>query len=243
MPFDRDAIQALLQDPKAPATALLVALMDEYGTEMLGWDPYALRLEIEHEFRVKLPHDNMDKVNALVTVLTTNQMFVSLDAFCAVCTALFDRGTDSVHMDLPSVEEMCWAITEVHLLDAPPDKYNDDIVTYATERLKLEGWTRAPGMLRRVTGNWQGADNLSINDTLEDSGGDVAAYWKGAEGKEQELNADIMNRLKVLADTLVRLPLQHGQRQVLEQLQQNVGKALAGLSRDSSPARAPLAAP
>ena len=232
-------IRALFSDPEAPGTALIMVLIDTFGTECLNWESQTLWLEIEATWKVKPPQEVRDKVNALITVLTTNQFFTSLDAFVAICSALYGRGTDPKYHDFPNIHEMCWAITETHLLDEAKDKFAQEISDYAVERLKLEGWHKSPAMLKRVTGPWQETQDMEINDTMMDQGGDIQAYWKSQTEKERDLDRDIMERLAGLARTLAALPLQNGNKDVLRRLQDSVERALAKLSPGSSPASAP----
>ena len=237
--MSNETFRELFSDPEAPATALLMALIDTFGTECLNWESQTLWLEIESAWRVKPPQEVRDKVNALVVLMTTNQFYTNLDAFSAVCSALYGRGADPQYHDFPGVHEMCWAVTETHLVDEAKDKFAQDIADYAAERLKLEGWNKAPAMLRRVTGPWQDAQDMEINDTLTDQGGDVQAYWKTQKERELSLNEDIMGRLARLAQVLAALPLQHGKKEVLRQFQGSVEKARAELPPSSSSASAP----
>jgi len=238
-----ERLRSLFSDPEVPGTALVMALIDEFGTECLEWEPETLWMEIEATWRAKPPREACDKINALATVLTTNQFFASLDAFVAVCTALYGRGADPQHSDFPSIHEMCWAVTETHLLDEAPDKFAQDIADYARERLKLEGWNKAPAMLQRITGPWQDAQDMTINDAMTDQGGDIQAYWKTQAEKERELNQDIMARLEQTARILADLPLRYGNREVLLRLRESVERAQAGQSQGSSRALEPSALP
>ena len=81
----------LLGDPNTIGTTLLVQVLDRFGLEVLDWEPQTLLMEIERSWKLEPPQFNMDKIWALMNVMSTNLFHTSLEFFIHVCNALSDH--------------------------------------------------------------------------------------------------------------------------------------------------------
>lgn len=228
-------IAQLLMNPDATGTALLVGLMDEFGPELMQWDPQTIGMEIEAEWHISPPQTNKDKIQALITYLTTNVFFQSLEAFSHICSALNGEEADFDHYDMPDVSQMAWAIAECTLLtppdpNDPADQWSPEIKEYVSQRLTLEGFTRVPRML---TGIAELEDqSKDIETTLNGEDIDVKSYFDSQQRKVIEVDGYVSERLLQLTEELAGLKLQHGDSEAIEELRTNARKAAGRLSKE-----------
>ena len=211
--FTRSYLQKLLTDPETYATALLVLALDRYGMELLDWHPSTIKQEIEEDFNVRLPTQNLHKLLAAITILTTDRFERSLPSFIWICNVLTDDTLDPTVFDVATVEEMAWGITEA-LLISPPDNdeyFHDEIRWYIGAMLNEEGVVNPPDILR-----------LAIRDDAEDplnSFADdpvmYAALYQSQADKSGDLKQLIRDSLTELLKQLESLPLENGDTQEL----------------------------
>ena len=220
-------IARYLVDPATYATTLMVALLDELGTEFLSWEPETIRLEIQSAYGVEAHPICLDKIWAMITVLTTNQFWNNLDAFTHTCHALNGQLADFKNYDPAEVDEVCWAILEVSLMD-PPDKQdvmNPEIVEYIKLKLKDESFTRTPAMLKKFVGDVESPE--LIDSAMEADGIDTKSHWDSQTKRCLLLDQEMQFKLSALIQQVVGLPLQHADQKALLTLKQRADKALA----------------
>jgi hypothetical protein len=223
-----------LKSPGVSATALLVGLIDEYGTELFEWDPETLRLEIKSDYGVAISQDNMDKVQALITVLTTDMYYRNLEAFMHVTNALSHNGANFQAYDPPDVQEISWALAETALID-PPDKgttFGPEIVSYMLERLKYEGFTKAPKIMAAFSG--EPAVEEEVNSGLGDDEVVYHSYWDGQQRKRLDVEAYIRDGLRRIMLEVTALPLKSADPKALQELKGRVDRAAAKQARETS---------
>lgn len=218
---------AMLMSPQTSASALLVGLMDRFGTEMFDWEPDTLRIEIESDWGVSPPANNLDKVWALVTHITTNLFYVSLEAFIHVCNALNGSGADFQTYDPATVPEMCWALVETMLI-SPPDKgedFSSEILTYMKTELGDEGFTTVPKLLQPHVGE-SVVDNGTVEDVLVMDGIEAKSYWDSQMSKRTEIDEYVRARLQQLVDDISVIPLRNADPKGIAELKQRASRAL-----------------
>lgn len=223
-----------LTDPDAIGSVLLIGLLDEYGTEMLTWEPQTLDLEVKHDWKVAIPQVNKDKVWALVTELTTNLFYSSLDAFTHICNSLNGSGADFLNYDFADVQEMCWTLAEVQLLD-PPDEgesFNEEIRSYMGERLKAEAFERVPKILKPYV---EAPDrDEAIDGVLTEDAIDAKMFWDGQMRKVLEVDQFVRQRLHKLFVDLSTLPLENADSEAMKATLERAGRVLAGQSQQTA---------
>lgn len=131
-PLEREVSSRLLADPETSATALHVIVLTAYGDALYGdeeqdmppLDPVLLWTLLREDFRVTVPECNENKLNALITAITTDAFYENEEVFVATCLALYngDMG-DMVTgiMEDVTLTEAMWGIFEVAL------NRNDDL--------------------------------------------------------------------------------------------------------------------
>jgi hypothetical protein len=223
-----DAVFAsYLQNTEIAGTVLLVGLIDRFGTEFFDWEPETLRLEMEHEWGVKPPQRNMDKIWALVTELTTDSFYSTLSGFIQICNALGGDGADFQNFNPATVQEMCWTLAEVQLTD-PPDrdsKFSEEVKAYMQARLDAEGFSKPPQMLKNHVKE-EPLDE-SINQALTSDGIDYNAYWDKQARDRLAIDEYVRHRLYETVSAVAALPLESADRKALQDLQRHAATALA----------------
>jgi hypothetical protein len=237
----KDQLATAIANEESLATTLLVACLDNFGTAFFEWEPDALDLELRGAFGVEMPTENRDKLWALVTAITTNLFYVSLESFIPICNSLNGTEANFQYYDPVTGEEAAWAITEVLLSDPPvdedpADRFSHEIKHYIGLTLKSEGITTPPRIL---------APYAAYDDTLEDRAGAVIGpdesmlkmYSDRQTREKEEIEQYVNERLDQLGAQLQQLPLAHGDTSgLLDHLRQ----ARTGATGKSPPAEPEL---
>lgn len=116
-----------LGDSNTPATVLHTIILKAYGTSYVYGDddqdpvdPVILWQDLEDDFRISIPVEVENKVNAIITACSTDYFFTEPDVFSSICVAIAtgDLGDEvNGEFDSPTVHEMFCAIQEVDLND------------------------------------------------------------------------------------------------------------------------------
>jgi len=217
----------VLKDDSAPATILLLMLIDEFGTECLDWEPETLQLEVKDAWSIELPQTNWDKVYALMTVLTTNLFEQNLETFTHVCNALSGAGADFTTYDPATVEEMSTAIGEIVLLD-PPEKgnfnFSDEVKTYMQVRLAYEGFITPPKMLAPFV---EALPPLPEPEIIPPAEEDYKAHYNAQRERILEIEDEVRNRIQEIITRLQKLPLRFANKDKIKELAGNAARVLA----------------
>jgi len=138
----------LFQQPDPFALTLLSAFLEVNGLEALEWEPETIRLEISEDFDVVASQLVMDKLQAGMALLTTDQFYSYFEAFEETVHALNDTTSDFTILRPPTPEEIAWAVVEAHLMDEPDQplsvEFSNEIKQYVGQVLHDAGFYR-PG--------------------------------------------------------------------------------------------------
>jgi hypothetical protein len=229
-----DDVGALFRNPATPGTILLFILVDELGTEFLSWENETIEHEIMAKWKVRPAPENDDKIQALITVLTSNMFYANLDCFVHICNSLNDAGASFEHFDPPQVSDIAWAIAETTLIDPPETKdqsyrFSHEITAYMEAELEREGFTKPPRILAKFVSV---PDNeTQLNQILDGDGIEYKAYWTDQERKRVDVDQYVASKLATTLELLADLPLHHADKKALEELRQRARTALAGQSK------------
>jgi hypothetical protein len=95
-------------------------------------DPVVLWNDVEEDFRISIPLEVENKVNAMMTACSTDYFFTDPSVFSAICVSIAtgDLGDEmNGNFDTPSVAEMLRAIQEVDLNDGDREAAFSPVVT------------------------------------------------------------------------------------------------------------------
>jgi hypothetical protein len=217
----------VLRSPDSFATPLLILCLDRLGWEMLDnggtpWAPETIRLEVQSEFQVHLPDQNLDKVMAAASILTSDDFFKNLPKFIMLCNVLAGDTFDPSVFDPATCAEMAWGITEALLLEPAEDDepFAEDIRRYVGFMLTEEGFGSPPDVLRIAVRD--GGDPLNVWS-------DEPELYQAAYEVQREKTTDIQTMLQSnlvdLVQQLEQLPLENGSTdELLQRLQQGLKK-------------------
>lgn len=144
-----DKARDFIGSPDTPATILHVILLKHFGAEFLYGsddqepvDPVILWNEIEEDFRISIPVEVENKMNAMMTACSTSFFFSDVAVFSAVCVALAsgDLGDEmNGEFDKPSTYEMLCSIQEVDINDGDREiLFSPQVKAYILEVLNSE---------------------------------------------------------------------------------------------------------
>jgi hypothetical protein len=136
----------ILEDPSAPVMALIYVIVKNYTTEAFNWNPQLLRNELEEDFDLKLTDLQSDKIQAGITVLTTNMYESDVRTF-EVCTRLLTHNAQDFEDFQPlEAEELVAGLTEVMLIKMEDITFGDDVRVYAGEVFHEYGLCKSPDL-------------------------------------------------------------------------------------------------
>jgi hypothetical protein len=241
----KDQIAAILTNEDTLATTLLLLCIDQLGgTDFFEWEPATFDMEVQTRFGTQMPDVNRDKLWALVTALTTNLFYVSLETFIPTCNTLNGSEADFDDYDPITSEEAAWGIVEVSLVDppdedqAPGDRFSHEIKRYIALTLQAEGVTTPPAILKpfaeynqepeEEAGITSGPDEAMLNMHMDRQAAERADIEDYVRGRLE----DLMTQLKML-------PLRIGKVSQMEQFLQQAQATLTGLPTPEAAVLAP----
>ena len=149
-PIQKKRIRDILASPETVATVALAILLDEFGTEMLEWEPDTLTLELVSTYNLQPEQLLRDKIWAAATVLTTEQPFYTIEAFNAVSNPFNNEEANFDLMDIPDAAEAAWCVSEMQVLlgtDYRGDLFQPELKSYFRLLLDDEGIFTTPKLL------------------------------------------------------------------------------------------------
>jgi hypothetical protein len=194
-------------DKETFATVLLACLMTCYGAAVLEWDPATVEAQVTEDFQATMPPLVYDQLMALINVLATDTVYTSVLVFDHTVGALNRAGAE-MH-DVPTPEEVAWAVFEITAND--PDPYGQgsdaawpfapDIARYVGVVLQDAGLRRAPETLTFATmPDWAPS---------ADGGADqVAAAFQDQDELATQVDVHIHTLFEALTRQLAELGLQ-----------------------------------
>lgn len=131
-------------------TAATIAI-DDFGTEALHWLPSTLEAALEEKYG-ELPYSVINKLNAAVLVLTSDEYRHRLDRFVLVCNALSAGIIETVTTDIKNI---FWGLVEIELLDPTREQennfsYSADIIKYVEVLHTFNGLALSPPLLKQT---------------------------------------------------------------------------------------------
>lgn len=211
----KDQLAEIVSDESTMGTTLLLACVDTFGLSFFEWEPETFDLDCKSAFGVELPQVNKDKVWALVTALTTNLFYISLETFMPICNALNDSQADFRAYDPVDSDEAAWALVEVLINDPPEEgedvskRFSHEIKRYIGLTLKSEGVTTPP----RILAPFVEYDQSPEEEAGIQIGPDEAMLnmYEDRQARERDsIEAYISQRITALSSQIQQLPLQQG---------------------------------
>ncbi len=200
--------QAAWTDPDTFALTLLALFIDHYGTEGLSWHPATMAMEIEDDFKVKLPQLNHDRLLVGVQLLTTDLFYKSLPDFINFCNVLSGDLFDPAQWDPADSLEVAWGVTEAMLINPPEEEepFTDEIRSYIGHALDAEGIMNAPDILQLALRD----ATPDIQREFSDDPEMFSAIYQLEADKTADVNTALRRNLAALVQQLESLQLNSG---------------------------------
>lgn len=121
--FDKKVTAELLSDSSTYAFILLciiLAYLPEGQDDLAEVDVEELLIDLEEEFKCKIPEENENKINAAITALTTDLFYRSSSAMKAIALSFSDGDIGDIANGGDEDVEACeilWAALEVGLIN------------------------------------------------------------------------------------------------------------------------------
>ena len=125
-----DSVPALLKDSKLPAAALLAIAFAEYGSDCFDWEPEILRDELSKEFGVDITARQSDKLQAAITIISTDHYESDWHTFNVATHCLNGEPVDYDTFDPIDAEQIAAALPEVQIIR---NQFVDGGLTFSDE--------------------------------------------------------------------------------------------------------------
>ncbi|KKN32547.1 hypothetical protein LCGC14_0812710 [marine sediment metagenome] len=233
----KDQLAAIIMNEEMLATPLLVLCIDAFGTDFFEWEPETFDIETRRVFGAALSDVNRDKVWALVTVLTTDLFYKSLETFIPVCNSLNGSEADFDDYDPVTSEEAAWGIIETQLVDPPAQgksvgqRFSHEIRRYVGLTLKSEGVTTPPKAVADVP-EYDRDPEEETGIVIGPDEGMLQMHERRQQAEREAIDDYVRGRLDDLAMQLQSLPLLHGQT---GQIAQGLQSMRASLTMSPTP--------
>lgn len=114
--LDAKAVARALSDDATLATVLHAICLTHYGDEVYEHDPIEIFTRLEEDFGLQLTELNENKINACITLITSEAFTQSPQAFQAICNT-FNHGDPGLELleDPLTVPEAFWGVYEAEL--------------------------------------------------------------------------------------------------------------------------------
>ena len=219
-PSNKATLAKYLTNDETYGFVLLTIVLDLYGTDCLNWEIPTLEAELWDDFSIVLSQLNMDKLQALVTALTTDQFFEDWYCFNTTCECLNNDPIEPEVIDTCSPEQFAWGITEVALLFDSSDRplFSDSTRRYLGICLDQVGIRKPLDVLA-----------IAIMPDLMDSGMGTDTTFISAMSTKQSSDNDyietyIKANLKGLIGQLNEVPISNRNQKTWDEIYEKYSK-------------------
>lgn len=158
----------ILIDEKAPVVALLWLITKEYGKECYGWEPAVLRSELQEDFNCEITDLQSDKIQAGITILTTELYETNVSVF-ETLNYLLNHQPDELDVLNPlEAEELICGLTEAYLIRGENLDFSPEVRVYAGLIFYNYGMHHPPKLFPSAIMNERDGDDTDKNEALQE---------------------------------------------------------------------------
>jgi hypothetical protein len=213
-----ETVAEKFRDPSLFCSSVLILLIDNFGTEVLDWEPETIYMELEEVFKVKMNNLLADKINASCSLLSSDLYHKSLEAFTTINSAFSFKSVSAKEFNFSTLEDVMWGVSEARMLEGPElydaAGFSHDISRYTAELLSVEGISKPPDILKFSEFNPTELDQRDI--TLAGDGMAAEAYWRRQEEERAKLEEMATKNMQELIKEVQELPLKNGEASLPE---------------------------
>lgn len=202
------SVKGVLEDPTTPASVLVTVLNDILTEDFLYLEIETIVDYFHETFSIDLPETNVEKIQTMQMVYTTNQFYMSLPAFIATVDALNNHGVDFNNADIPEPHEIAWAVTEV-LLNVPEENltqlFHPDIQMFIKKTFEYYEVHDLPPTLKFL----YVPDEVAWEGTLLEDETILSAYSDAQEEVKAGIESYVGDNIARVVQMIQALPLRH----------------------------------
>lgn len=158
----------ILEDEKAPASALLYLAVKEYGSECFAWEPATLKAELQQDYACEITDLQSDKLQAAITVLTTDVYETNIKVFETI-NYLFNHQPDNLDELNPlEAEELIIGLTEAYTIKAEPMNFSPEVRVYAGQVFHEYGMHKPPKLFPQAIMQEREGNDDDKNEAIQE---------------------------------------------------------------------------
>lgn len=201
---------AMVHNPSALPTTLLLIVLDTFGVEAMDWLPSVMMEEMQSLAKANVPPRNFDKVNGLILALTTDRFYTDPKIMMKIANSLAPDGPVMFgSFDPPDTRELGWAVTELRLHEPGSDdvlkeRYSDRVMTTMRLIMRDEGLVTPPAVLGFAGKPGQGGHIAASGPAMFD------AVRQSKNNQADQIDRWVQARFRKLAVQLRQITLEDG---------------------------------
>ena len=144
---DQEVCGSIMARPGTMATVSHAIALHFFQEAIYTWEPETLAMELKDKLDVDIDEENLDRLHAIISAITSDSFHNDWVAFNAICSTL-NGENDPNDISEMTVAEFVWGIIEVALNEEDEgEKFSTDIAGLVGTILDQEGYTEAPVQL------------------------------------------------------------------------------------------------
>jgi len=198
----------IFKDPGLFCSSVLLMLVDTFGAEVVNWEPETIYAAMKERFGVEMNNLLADKINAALSLLSSDIYYQDLTAFNTTNRVLSFRYADFDEFVPAPVDDTAWGVTEVSLIVGKEDQtdFNEDVKRYVGLLLETEGITRPPEILSFATFSTRDQDERTMALAQDPA---MASMYETRQIQEiEKINKLVQDNLVRLMQQIAELPLE-----------------------------------
>lgn len=109
-------MDSLLTQDTTSATALFLAVRNLLGPQFINWEPESIWMDLYQKHGIDLSNINRDKIQACITLLTTDYFYHDAAVFENTCMAFCHEWSSPEILHEASPAQMSWGVVEAKFL-------------------------------------------------------------------------------------------------------------------------------
>jgi hypothetical protein len=157
-----------LEDEKAPAIVLLSLVIKKYGQECFAWEPTVLKAELQEDFDCVMDDLQSDKIQAAITILTTELYEENVAVFETLNYLLNHKPDNLDELNPLEAEELICGLTEAYLIRGEEFDFSPEIRVYAGQIFYDYGFHKPPELFPKAIMKEKDGNDDEKNEALKE---------------------------------------------------------------------------
>lgn len=158
----------ILEDDKAPVTALIYLVTKEYGKECYAWEPAVLKAELQEDYDCTLSDLQSDKIQAGLLLLTTDMYETNIKLFETINYLLNNQPDNIDEFNPLEAEELICGLTEAYLIRSEKLTFSPEICVYAGQIFYEYGMHCPPKLFSQAIMQEREGNDDDKNEALQE---------------------------------------------------------------------------